>query len=161
MFAVAFSVAFITALGLLYPIKYEKEICTAALRYELEPALVMAVARTESGFKRDAVSKRGAMGIMQLMPETASWMAESEGIYELELDEPELNIRLGAAYLKYLLRRFGDERWALAAYNAGEGNAAKWRKEGRDIAFYETREYIKRVTSAQEVYRIKLKKHVA
>lgn len=156
--ALSLAVAFIIALSLAYPVKYARQVRLAADANGLDEALVAAVARCESGFRPNAVSRRGAVGIMQLMPETAEWISEREGVKTYDLTNPNDNIALGAAYLKYLFTRFSSMEWVLAAYNAGEGNVRKWQAEGIPVPFAETREYIKKVTSAYEVYKLRLQK---
>jgi soluble lytic murein transglycosylase len=70
-----------------------------------------------------------------------------------DLDNPEINVRYGSWYLRHLLNKYGDERTALAAYNAGQENVDRWRAEGRGIAFAETRHYVGRVEHLQGLYR--------
>ncbi len=97
---------------------YDDIIQQAADKNGLDPNLLKAVIRTESSFRKDAVSSAGAMGLMQLMPGTA----ESLGV--TDAFDAEQNVNGGAAYLKKLLDRFGDIRLALAAYNTGPGRVA-------------------------------------
>lgn len=108
-------------------------------KYNIEPSLIRAVIETESGFDPTAVSKRGAKGLMQLMPNTA----KSLGVYDPF--NPEQNIEGGTKYLKYLLKRFdGDLKLALAAYNAGPAVVEKYRSVP---PYSETRRYVKNVLS--------------
>jgi len=116
---------------------YEPLITRAAAEYQLPPALLRAVIHAESNFRADAVSPKGAMGLMQLMPGTASGLGVSDPF------DPVQNIEGGARYLRQLLDRFGgDQRLALAAYNAGPG--AVLRYQGVP-PFPETRQYVDRV----------------
>ena len=123
----------------------------------LDPVLVTSVIRCESGFRRQACSPAGALGLMQLMPETALWLAESEGVeFELEaLYEADYNIRLGTRYLSLLMERFDqDTLSALAAYNAGPTVVSIWRTPGQplrmdQIRYPETRHYVQRVMSTR------------
>ena len=126
-----------------------------AVERSLDPLWVAAVVKSESGFRADARSAVGALGLMQLMPETAEWLAELEGIASPgpdQLLEPELNIRLGTLYLAILLERYsGDRVAALAAYNAGPSTVARWRPNEMpmrvsQIGYPETRHYVQRVT---------------
>ncbi|MHA7600622.1 lytic transglycosylase domain-containing protein [Alicycliphilus sp. T452] len=119
----------------------------AARAQALEPALVIAVAAAESGFNADAVSRKGALGLMQVMPATAerygvAGRSGTDGRHAVM--EPKLNVQVGSRYLADLLRMFdGDKELALAAYNAGEGAVVK---HGRRIPPYpETRLYVDRV----------------
>ena len=89
---------------------------------------------------------------MQLMPETAEWISKKEGVKITNLYSEKENILLGTAYFKYLLDRFGEKKWAIIAYNAGEGNARKWKREGKKIPFLETRNYLERVLFAYKIY---------
>ncbi len=139
-----------------YPLAYEEIIAAHARNYGLDPALLAAVIYRESKFDADARSRSGAIGLMQLLPETAKGIALHTGgrrFVVSDLRDPEINIRYGAFYLRRLLRRYGDERLALAAYNAGQRNVDQWIAEGREIAFAETREYVDEVLELREVYR--------
>jgi soluble lytic murein transglycosylase-like protein len=118
--------------------RYDTIIETAALSASVEPNLLRAVIVVESGFNSRAVSKRGAVGLMQLMPATASRFGVSNPY------DPRQNIHAGAKYLKFLIDRFGqDVRLALAAYNAGE--EAVDRNGGQIPPFSETMAYVPRV----------------
>ena len=137
-----------------FPHKYSNEICAACREFGVDENLVRGVIHTESKFRPAAQSSAGAVGLMQLMPSTALWVAETIGepALALTLTDPAANVRLGTAYLKYLLDKY-PLRDALAAYNAGEGNLMKWRAEGRETyGFKETRDYVKRVLRAKKIY---------
>lgn len=143
-------------LQVFYPRRYEWEIAEASREFGVEEELVYAVIRTESRFRPRVQSGAGAQGLMQLMPSTAAWIAESIGESGLAADlfDSSANIRLGTAYLRYLTDKYPLSD-ALAAYNAGEGNLLRWRKEGREeYGFKETRAYVKKVLSARKVYRM-------
>lgn len=148
-----------------YPLEYRDAIDRYADEYQLDPALVCAVAYAESGFRAEAVSVDGARGVMQIMPETGEWIASKLDMddYSAErLFEPEVNIRFGCWMLSYLFSRFdGDSQKALAAYNAGQGNVDSWLKRpdcSSDgvtlsyIPFRETRNYVKKVKAAHDIY---------
>ena len=138
-----------------YPLRYEQIVVGHAENYELEPQLVAAVIYQESKFDADARSDSGAVGLMQLLPETGQGIADRTGgnTWEPEdLLDPELNIRYGSWYLRHLLDKYGDERLALAAYNAGQTNVDRWREEGGGIQFAETRHYVERVQELKAIY---------
>jgi soluble lytic murein transglycosylase-like protein len=114
-----------------------------AARHALDPDLVRAVIRVESGWNPRAVSRKGAMGLMQLMPATAAEYGVADPF------NPDENIRAGVAYLRSLIDRFGKTELALAAYNAGPGAVEKYR---RTVPPYrETQAYVKRIVSVTEV----------
>jgi soluble lytic murein transglycosylase-like protein len=124
--------------------QYDSIIEKAAISASVEPNLLRAVIVVESGFNSRAVSKRGAMGLMQLMPATASRFGASNPY------DPRENVHAGARYLKFLINRFGqDIRLALAAYNAGE--EAVERNGGQIPPFTETMAYVPRVL---KIYRM-------
>jgi len=140
-----------------YPQPWRREVQSAARAAGLSPAHLYAVMRQESGYDPDAVSYADAIGLMQLIPPTAARLAEDMGL-ELEremLFDPAVNVRLGAAYVGALVRRFGVPL-AFAAFNAGEHRVAEWLEEqGRTeldlfverIPFQQTRNYVRRVTT--------------
>ena len=138
-----------------YPLRYEQIVTGHAENYHLDPQLVAAVIYQESKFDADAVSSSGAVGLMQLLPETAQGIADrtgGHGWHESDLVDPELNIRYGSWYLRHLLDKYKDEELALAAYNAGQANVDRWRKEGNGIEFPETRHYVQRVQELKAIY---------
>ena len=115
---------------------YDKLIARAARRHGLPPGLVKAVVRAESNFQPHAVSNKGAQGLMQLMPGTAS---------DLGVDDPlraEDNVYGGTRYLRAMYERFGDWKYALAAYNAGPGAVDHF---GGIPPYAETQQYVERV----------------
>jgi soluble lytic murein transglycosylase len=139
-----------------YPLRYEQIVRGHARNYSLDPALLAAVIYQESKFKADARSDSGAIGLMQLLPDTAKGIAVHTGGSAFEVDDlydPEINVRYGAWYLRHLLEKYGDERTALAAYNAGQDNVDRWRRAGRGIRFAETRAYVDRVEELKKIYR--------
>lgn len=135
-------------------------IAESAVRAEISPSLLEAVILTESKFNEKAISHVGAVGMMQLMPETAQWISEESGLPADHLEWPEENIPLGAWYLDYLLNEYhNNEVLALAAYNAGRGNVDSWIKDYRwkedfsdmdKIPFPETREFVKTVVASRD-----------
>jgi soluble lytic murein transglycosylase len=138
-----------------YPLRYEQIVRGHAGNYNLDPALLAAVIYTESHFDARARSNAGAIGLMQLLPETARGIAIRTGGNAFVVDDlyvPELNVRYGAWYLRNLLDRYGDERTALAAYHAGQGNVDRWRKQGIGIQFPETRSYVAKVERTKGIY---------
>jgi soluble lytic murein transglycosylase len=139
-----------------YPLRYESIVRGHAGHYRLDPALLAAVIYQESKFRSNALSDSGAVGLMQLLPDTAKGIALHTGGTRFRVDDlydPEINIRYGAWYLRHLLDKYGDEKTALAAYNAGQQNVDEWRRAGRGIAFSETRHYVKRVEHLKKLYR--------
>jgi peptidoglycan lytic transglycosylase len=138
-----------------YPLAYEEIIRGHARNYDLDPALLAAVIYRESKFDPDVRSSSGAVGLMQLLPETARGIAIHTGGSKFvvsDLEDPEINVRYGSFYLRRLISNYGEERLALAAYNAGQANVDEWRAEGRGIVFPETREYVDEVLEFQDVY---------
>lgn len=131
--------------------------------------LVWSVIKTESGFDSSAVSSKGAVGLMQLMPSTFEWLTDDilrEYLGIGMLYDPETNIKYGTYYLSRLYNRFGDWDTALAAYNGGEGNVSEWLKDKKysddgiklntdkiPDAYSETRNYVKKVNKALEKYK--------
>lgn len=113
-----------------HPIYYTDLIQRYAEEYNLQPAFVCAIIMNESSFRKDAMSSAGARGLMQLMPDTAEWIAgklDVEGYHFDRMFDPESNIRFGCWYLNYLSRLFrGDPILIACAYHAGQSNVTSW-----------------------------------
>ena len=138
-----------------YPLSYEQIVRGHARNYDLDPALLAAVIYRESKFDAGARSSSGAIGLMQLLPETAKGIALHTGgsrFVVQDLYDPEINVRYGSFYLRRLIDKYGDTRLALAAYNAGQANVDAWRAQGKGIVFPETREYVDSVLEARDIY---------
>lgn len=147
-----------------YPLQYRTIIEAHSVNYGLEPALVAAVIYTESRFDPNAESSAGAVGLMQLLPETAQGIADRTGggkFQTNDLYDPELNLRYGCWYLTTLRDKYADHpqalELALAAYNAGQGNVDRWLDatpvgQPVRIRFRETRDYVQRVEALRLIY---------
>ncbi len=149
-----------------YPLSYKSIIMENSERYDLDFFLVAAVIHVESHNDPMALSPKGAMGLMQIMPDTGGWIYEKieqkeDGFKEKDLYNSDINIRYGCWYLRYLLDKFDqDLNYALIAYNAGPGNLDKWLSDesispggrlGR-IPFPQTEDYLGKVLSAKTKY---------
>jgi soluble lytic murein transglycosylase len=149
---------------ILYPIAYWSTVKEVSGRYRVDPFIILSVMREESRFDPDARSVAGALGLMQIMPQTAHNLdkklkmaiSDNSGIYDVTI-----NITIGAYYLSSLLKEFGSLPVALAAYNAGEHKVREWLKEGKyssydefieDIPYDETKKYVKRVLLTYAAY---------
>ena len=139
-----------------YPLEYEHIVSAHAQNYDLDPTLLAAVIYAESRFDPDVESEAGAVGLMQLLPDTAKGIAVRTGgarFVVSDLRDPEINVRYGSWYLDHLRGRYeGDLRLALAAYHAGQGNVDRWLADGGGIAFAETRAYVDEVERVRRVY---------
>lgn len=136
--------------------KFSEQISDYAQQFEIDGALIASVANAESGFNETAKSSKGAIGIMQLMPSTAKWVAEKMGeqFQEEKLFDAEYSLKLGSFYLSYLIKSFDDEKLGLCAYNAGPTCVRSWlanskySQDGKTLSvipFTETRQYIDKV----------------
>ena len=147
-----------------YPLEYTDLVNKAAKDYNLQPALIYGVIHTESRFNPDAGSSVGALGLMQIMPETFDWLQEKRGEagkYTTEdLYTPSVNIDYGSYLLRYFLDYYGNEKCAVAAYNAGF-EVSNWLEDPNcspdgmtlDVIPYpETSEYVVKVESAKQKY---------
>ncbi len=150
----------------LYPKAYQAIVYHYANQYEVDPLLVYAIIRTESRYNANAVSRSGAKGLMQIMDRTGAWGAKQIQMDNYSHDilfKPEVNVQIGCWYISKLLEQYqGDLETALAAYNAGTGNVAKWRSDTRyssdgqridHIPFKETELYVERVLFHYKVYK--------
>ena len=110
-----------------FPETYERQVRQCSEEYGVPKNLIMAIIKAESNFRKEALSQKGAKGLMQVMDETGEWCAEKIGISSPDLFDVETNIRIGTFYVSYLLEKYGgNEKTAVAAYNAGQGNVSKW-----------------------------------
>jgi soluble lytic murein transglycosylase len=155
------------------PLRHDDIIRQQAEDKELDPALIAGVIFTESHFI-DQTSHAGAKGLMQLMPETAAYIAQKSGgtaFVQGDLATPQVNIAYGSWYLRHLLDKYdGRVALALAAYNAGQGNVDAWLAEAGargeqfraadHIPFPETRDYVRKVLEAREDYRREYKREL-
>ena len=147
-----------------FPLPYESRVRSEAARNQLDPMLVAGLVRQESAFEPAALSRVGAVGLMQVMPQTALKLARQLKVRyaRSRLTDPGYNLQLGSRYLANLIQGFGTPEAALAAYNAGEDHVVQW-TAGQDyieaaefvesIPFTETREYVQIVIRNAEVYR--------
>ena len=142
----------------LYRREYSSTVRKYAAEYGVDEALVYAVIKTESNFDPNAESSAGAMGLMQLTPETFLDVADrllGEEISENDILDPEINIRCGVRYLAWLIETFESEKAAVAAYNAGPGRVSEWLEEDGElnsIPIGETRIYVSKVLHAKDIY---------
>src|SRR5262245_25179218 len=148
------------------PLRHDDIIRQQAKAKHVDPSLIEGVIHTESLF-RDQTAHAGAKGLMQLMPQTADYIARKSGgtrFTRADLATPQINIAYGTWYLRYLLNKYkGNTILTLAAYNAGETVVDKWRRQASErgerftvanhIPFPETRDYVGRVLSARSQYR--------
>jgi soluble lytic murein transglycosylase len=146
-----------------YPLHYEAQIADSAARHRISPYLVAAVINAESGWGPERTSGAGAVGLMQVMPETARDLAAAGTVDKKrfppsDLTDPATNIEYGTAYLRFLVNRYHEVETALAAYNAGLRHADVWKKKGGDIraaiAFPETKNYVVKVARGRDRYEV-------
>ena len=152
-----------------YPQKYAEFVDKYSALYNVDKTLVFAVIKCESGFRPDAVSHAGAVGLMQLTDETFRWVATKmdDATQGDDIKNAETNIKYGTKLLSLHLTQFKDEKTALAAYNAGRGEVMKWLEnpsysaQGRliTVPFEETNTYIERVENAKKIYERLVKQH--
>lgn len=149
---------------LTHPKDYSQYIELYAEKYQIPPHVVYAVIHVESEFNSSAVSSAGAVGLMQMTPQTFSWLTHDilgEHLQEGMLYDPETNIRYGTYYLSRLHNRYGDWSVTLAAYNAGPTTVDQWLEnpdytdgEGglSHIPYKETKNYVEKVEKAMAIY---------
>ena len=154
-------------LKIIYPKTYKEIVETYSEQYNIEENLIFAVIKAESNFDEEAVSNKGAKGLMQLMEETAKDVANKSDIdidttkVGEELLKAENNIKIGTKYLSTLLGKYENEELALAAYNAGSGNVDKWIENGviksdgsdiENIPYKETNTYVRKIMRDYKIY---------
>jgi soluble lytic murein transglycosylase len=154
-------------LKIIYPKKYQEAISIYAEKYDVDEKLILAVIKAESNFNKNAVSNRNAIGLMQLMEDTAKDVAQKN---EIEIDSDNIaeelcdvykNIEIGTCYLSMLIQRYQNKEVALAAYNAGIGTIDGWiekeiiKKDGTDIEnipYKETNNYVRKILRDYKIY---------
>ena len=146
-----------------YPVKYQDTINFYSQKYNLDNKLVASLINEESSFDVNSVSKSGAVGLMQILPSTAEYIAGmlKEDYKTINLKNPTTNIKYGCFYLNYLRQKFSDEKTVLCAYNAGETVVLKWlsneiySKDGEkldDIPYEVTNNYVNKIILGKKHY---------
>ncbi len=149
-----------------YPQQYSEYVTQYSEEYGVEETLIYSVIRTESGFRAEVESSVGAMGLMQIMPDTFEWLQTIDNddttYEEKDLLNPKINIKFGTFYLSYLLNHYDSkEMLAVAAYNGGIANVDSWLDDERyssdgvtlsDIPYNETSQYVQRVENTKKMY---------
>ena len=147
----------------LYPKLYQTEVSKYANEYNMDENLIYAIIKAESNFDENAVSRSNAVGLMQLMYDTAVDIAK---ILDIEIDkekllQPDININLGTKYMSMLMQKYQNLEVALAAYNAGSGNVDNWIANGtiksngsdiENIPFNETNNYVRKILRDYKIY---------
>ncbi|MCM1365257.1 MAG: lytic transglycosylase domain-containing protein [Faecalibacterium sp.] len=155
---------YVSVMKTLYPVKYDEFVEMYTSEYNLEKSFVFAVIKCESSFDKDAVSKVNAKGLMQIMPDTFTWLKTKtkETLDEDMLFDPETSVKYGCLLYRMLIDQFGNEETAVAAYHAGLGNVSKWLKNSeysddgvhlKKIPFPSTEKYVEKVIQAKSVYK--------
>lgn len=130
--------------------------------YGIDDSLVYSVIKVESKFNKKAVSKRNAKGLMQISEITQNWAQEELGLENIDIFDPETNIKIGCWYLNKLFKEFNDLDLVITAYNGGSGNVSKWLKNDaysidgnklHEIPFEETKNYLEKVKENYRVYK--------
>lgn len=155
-------------LKIIYPQKYIETISIYAKKYNIDENLILATIKSESNFNEKAVSNKGALGLMQLMEETAIDIAPQLNLsitkenVKQEMLNPEENIEVGTKCLSNLLQKYKNIELALTAYNAGAGNVDKWIEQGiikddgtdiENVPFQETNNYVRSILRDYEIYK--------
>lgn len=148
-----------------YPQHFNTIVTKYSHLYNIEPELIYAVIKSESNFSADAESTAGAIGLMQIMPDTFYWLQKQQKTQHfgiVHLYNPETNIQFGCYLLSILLNKYENEATALAAYNAGIGKVDSWLKNSdyshdskslKTIPYPETAAYVKKVLRNRDMYK--------
>ena len=147
-----------------YKLEYTEYVKKYANEYNVDEYLIYAIIKAESNFEPDAVSHRGAKGLMQLMYSTAEDIAKriNVNLNEDNILEPDININLGTKYISMLIQKYDNINLALAAYNAGSGNVDGWIEKGtlkadgsdiENVPFTETNNYVRKILRDYEIYK--------
>ena len=148
----------------IYKIDYSEYVERYSEEYQVDKYLIYAIIKAESNFSEEAVSSKGAKGLMQLMQTTAEEIATKINIEVTEENilDPDININLGTKYISILIQKYGNIGLSLSAYNAGSGNVDKWiangtlKNDGSDIEnvpYTETNNYVRKILRDYEIYK--------
>ncbi len=151
-----------------YPMNYSEYIIKYSNLYNLNPTLVASLINEESSFNKNATSSRGALGLMQIMPQTAKYVCNlmNKNYENANLFDPEINIEIGCFYLNYLSNKFDNDTSVLCAYNAGEHTVKLWlsKKENsydgktlQKIPYSQTKSYVNKILNGTKFYKFRLK----
>jgi soluble lytic murein transglycosylase len=152
-----------SVLKYLYPLKETEIISHYSAEYGLEPSLLYAIVKTESGFDDNAKANANALGLTQITPQTSKWLQTKTGedLPDLALLNADTSVKYGALFLRMLIDEFGNTNTAIAAYHAGRGrvnswlNDPKYSKDGKTlekIPSQDTSHYVKKVIKAINIY---------
>ena len=147
----------------MHPLEYSEYVEKYSQQYSVPKEIVYAVIKTESSFKSDAVSKKGAIGLMQITPDTYAWLCTKDSFSSDSADmlyNPEINIKAGTLFLSLLYSEYGIWENVYAAYNAGRAKVNEWLEDEKyndnghliNIPYKETASYIVKVTKAADIY---------
>lgn len=162
---IVFLASFFCYFNIFYPKKYSIYINNFSEKYSVDKVLVYSIINTESSFNVNATSTKGAMGLMQIMPATAVFIAEQLNIENFDtksLYQPETNIQFGTFYLNYLSQKFENVDAVICSYNAGETIVRRWLSDANyssdgktldKIPYSETANYLKKVHQNYRVYK--------
>ena len=154
--------AYIGVQKMVYPLKFQEDVNYYSKLYELDKGLVYSVIKVESDFVENAVSSKGAKGLMQITDKTASYIADLKNDSSFDMFNANQNIEYGCYYLRYLIDKFFDIETVLCAYNAGEGKVRSWLKDSKYssdgitldyIEYTETREYVNKIKNSLIKYK--------
>ncbi len=145
------------------PLRYKAEILAASEKYGVSQSIVASIIKCESGYDKNALSRVGAKGLMQITDSTFEWLCEIRGIENADVYNPHDNIDMGTYYLSTLIERYEDIPTALAAYNGGPSNVDRWLLDSQYSAdgktlhsagYAQTDIYMKKVMFFKDVYKI-------
>jgi len=161
MFCALYLVGAQVFINFMYPVHFQEYVNKAVVDFGVDDELIFAVIKSESNFNDSAVSSSGALGLMQLLPTTAEYVASLIDYEEdINLFDAEINIYLGTAYINYLMNKFNNLEVVLCAYNAGEGVVLDWIDDNGEIIrieYAETQNYVNKVFYAKKIYNLLLK----
>ncbi len=171
VFASALAWAFFSAVysNSRYPILYKTEILKSSINHNVQPYIIASLISAESSYRKDVVSEKGAVGLMQVLPSTAIWIATQLGVDDYDeqmLFNAQTNIEFGTFYIGYLIEKFKNLPLAICAYNAGEGTVNLWLRlnllstssvELENIPYAETRGHLQKFEKALLKYKKKYK----